>query len=447
MKSVKRTKKDIIIAAVFGAVAFCFCAGWILFNPQRPLPDPTLYEGIGANLAQGNGYSFDEKPPFRPELTRTPFLPFLISLLYRITGRSPEAVLWMNACLIALAAAAAYLTALKLFKDRPQAVCGTSVLLLTPPFTGAANNILTEPPAMLLMVTVVGLLLDWKKRAHGPRALLHAGILGALLAASALNRTSMILMVLAAALYVTVVALKGRVKKGAAWLTVVVFGVTLGVPVLAWSARNASLGLSFTPAPIGLYASRVFDMKRYSKVVFEPGQKVPKVNRAYFLHWKKRYGPDKLKELEHENKVWFENWRAEHGDRILKSMPARFIGLFSFFRTTIYPPWPASKDRAMREKMRVLSRTLWIFAAVGMLVAWRNRAARYLFIIPVLGILIVHLPSVCHERYVFPLFPIHMTYCGVALLFLWRNTVRRLFLRLRIGRGEQQHLDNGNKAP
>jgi hypothetical protein len=431
MKSLKKTKKDIIIAAVFGAIAFCFCAGWILFNPQRPLPDPTLYEGIGANLAQGNGYSFDEKPPFRPELTRTPFLPFLISILYRITGRSPEAVLWMNGCLIALSCALAYLLALRLFNDRPQAVCGTSVLLLTPPFTGAANNILTEPPAMLLMVIIAGLLLDWKKRAHGSRALLHAGISGALLAALALNRTSMILMVLVAALYIVVVSLKGRFKNGAAWLTVAVFSITLGTPVLAWSARNASLGLPFTPAPIGLYASRVFDMKRYSDVLLDSGQKVPRVNRAYFMHWKKHYGPDKLKELEHENKVWFENWRAEHNDRILKSLPTRFIGLFSFFRTTIYPPWPASMDRAMREKMRVLSRILWVFATLGMLIAWRNRAARYLFIIPVLGILVVHLPSVCHERYVFPLFPIHMTYCGVTLLFLWRNIAQKLFLRRR----------------
>ena len=415
------TKRDWIVAAVFAATAFAMCGGWILYNPQEPLPDPTLYEGIGANLAAGNGYSFDVKEPYRPELTRTPFLPFLISLLYRVIGRVPAAVLWMNAVMIAAAAALAYGLALRLFKDRTQAICGVAVLVLTPPFTGSANNILTEPPAMLLMPLAAWLLLDWKKRIAEPRAPLHGAVLGLVLTMLALNRTSMILMVLAAAVYVAAVTLRGRFRRLGAWLTLAAFGITLGAPVLAWSARNASLGLSFSPAPIGLYASRVLDMKRYSDVILDPGQRVPKVNRDYFLHWKRHYGPGRLKELEHENRVWFENWRAEYGDRIVSSLPDRFIGLFSFFRTTIFPPWPGHMDRAMRAKMRIWSRVLWITALLGMLISWKNRAARYLFILPVLGIIIVHLPTVCHERYVFPLFPIHLTFCGVTLVYLARK--------------------------
>ena len=96
---------------------FALAGYWIVTNPQHPLPDPTLYEGIGANLATGNGYSFDETPPYRPELTRTPFLPFLISVLYLIIGRHSEAVLWMNAVWIGLAVALGYLLALRLFNN------------------------------------------------------------------------------------------------------------------------------------------------------------------------------------------------------------------------------------------------------------------------------------------------------------------------------------------
>ncbi len=421
MKNRTYSRIDYIAAACFAAVAFAFSAGWILWNPQRALPDPTLYEGIGANLAAGNGYSFDIQPPYRPELTRTPFLPFVISVLYRVTGRLPVAVLWMNAVLIALSAGLAYLLAIRVFKDRAVALSGTGILVLIPPFTGTANNILTEPAAMVLMPGIALLLLDWPRRATGKRAWVHAAVLGALLAALALNRTSMIIMVLAAALYVSVILLRGRLRESSAWLAAVVFCATLGTPVLAWSARNASLGLSFSPAPIGLYASRVFDMKRYADVLLDPGQKVPKVNKDYFLHWKRHYGPDQLKVLENENKRWFEQWRQEHGDRIWTSLPDRFIGLFSFFRTTIYPPWPGSVDHAMRAKMRVLSRILWLLALSGFIIAWKNRAARYLFLIPVLGILIIHLPTVCHERYVFPLFPIHMPFIGVTFVFLWRR--------------------------
>ncbi len=423
-------KSDLVIAGAFFVVAFVFSGAWILFNPQEPLPDPTLYEGIGANLAAGNGYSFDVKPPYRPELTRTPFLPLLISLLYRVVGREPQAVLWMNAVFIAFAAGLAYLLALRLFRNRAQALCGAVVLVLTPPFTGSANNILTEPPAMLQMAVIAHLLLGWKERAKGRRAILHAFILGAVLATLALNRTSMIVMILAAAVYVIAVALKGRLKSKSAWLCAAVFSAALGTPVLMWSARNASLGLSFSPAPIGLYASRVLDMKRYADVLLDPGEKQPKVNRDYFLHWKRHYGPEQLKALERENKLWFENWRKEHSDRILSSLDERFIGLFSFFRTTIFPPWPGSVDHAMRAKMRIWSRTLWLFAFAGMLLARRNRAARFLFLIPVLGILIVHLPTVCHERYVFPLFPIHLTFTGVALVYLWQKSFGLLFRKV-----------------
>lgn len=427
MEPITRTQNDYIAAGIFFTVAFLFCAGWILFNPQQPLPDPTLYEGIGANLAAGNGYSFDIKPPYRPELTRTPFLPFLISLLYRVTGRLPTAVLWMNAVLIAFSAGLSYLLALKLFKDRAIALLGTAILVLIPPFTGSANNMLTEPPAMLQMVGIAWLLLDFKQRADGKRPQLHGAILGACLATLALNRTSMIIMVLAASLYVIVTLLKGRLHSWTHWTAALVFSVILGAPVLAWSARNASVGLSFTPAPIGLYASRVLDMKRYSDVLLDPGEQVPRVNKDYFLHWKRHYGPDQLIVLERENKVWFENWAKDHGDRIITSLPDRFIGLFSFFRTTIYPPWPGSVDQAMRVKMRLLSRTLWLLAFAGMVIAWKNRAARYLFILPVLGILIIHLPTVCHERYVFPLFPLHMPFIGVTILFLWRRSIGRIF--------------------
>ncbi len=412
-------KPNFIIATMFAAVAFLFCAGWIVLNPQRPLPDPTLYEGIAANLASGNGYTFDIEPPYRPEITRTPFLPFVISLLYRVIGRNPDAVLWMNAIFISFAAGLAYFLALRLFKDRVMAVTGTAILVLTPPFTGSANNILTEPLAMLQTVAAALLLLGWKERSKSSRSVLHGLLLGILLATFILNRSSVIVMVLVAAVYVVAIALNKRWKNWPAWLTAGAFSMALSLPVLAWSARNAAIGLAFSPAPIGLYASRVFDIKRYSKPVFDPyNQVTPAVNDEYFLHWQLRYGPEELIALEKENKRWFEQWRVENGDQILTSLPKRFLGLFSFFRTTIYPPWPNKMDWIMRIIMRGMSRVLWILALTGFLIERHNRAAKYIFLIPILSILAIHLPTVCHERYVFPLFPVHMPFVGVAIVAL-----------------------------
>jgi hypothetical protein len=178
-----------------------------------------------------------------------------------------------------------------------------------------------------------------------------------------------------------------------------------------------------------MYASRVFDIKRYKEHVLEKGEEIPAVNKRYFLHWKKRYGPDQLKELEAENRLWFENWRVAHSDRIVKSLPHRLLGLFSYFRNSIYPPWPGHKDREMRGKMRILARSLWLLALIGLAITWKNRTARYIFIVPVLGLIAVHVPTVCHARYTFPILPLLMPYGGVTLFAVWRVTFGRLFAK------------------
>jgi hypothetical protein len=431
----KQKLKYSVAAGLFVAT-FSLSGYWIVTNPQQPLPDPTLYEGIGANLALGNGYSFDISPPYRPEITRMPFLPVLISILYQFTGRSPQAVLWMNAVWIGLAVALGYLLALRIFENQAVAITGGLIAFLTPPVTGAANNILTEPVAMLQLTGAAWLVLDWPKRFFARLAPLHAGLLGLLLASLVLNRAAMTPIALAVGAYVCWTTLKTRWRLLPAWITVGVFSVLLGAPVLAWSARNALVGLSFSPAPVGLYASRVFDMKRHREHLLEEGERLPRVNRQYFLHWKKHYGPDELIELDRKNREWFEKWRSEHGDRIIASMPARFITLFSFFRNSIFPPWPLHKNQQNREKMRWVSRTLWSLSLLGLIVSWRNRRARYIWLVPIVSLVVMHVPTVCHARYMFPLMPLLMPYGGVALVWGWRKTVGRLIARRNSNSGE-----------
>jgi 4-amino-4-deoxy-L-arabinose transferase-like glycosyltransferase len=405
MKMGKLKKHEVIASAVLFALTFGLSGYWIVANPQKPLPDPTLYEGIGANLAEGNGYSFDDSPPYRPELTRTPFVP----------------VLWMNAVFIGLAVSIAYLTARELFKDRKAALAGGIIAFLTPPVTGSANNILTEPSAMLLIAVIAKLLLTWPKMRQTRMGPLFAALLGLLLACLVLDRTSMTPVALIAATYITVSGLWGKWRSATAWISTVVLTATLGAPVLSWSKRNASLGLPFSPAPIGMYASRIFDMKRYKEHLLEPRQKLPAINKRYFLHWKRRYGPDELFKLEKENKEWFEKWYAEHSDRVWKSMPYRLIGLFSFFRNSIYPPWPHEKDQEMREKMRWVSRALWLLSIAGLALSWRNRQARWIWLGLVCPLVVVHMLTVCHSRYMFPLLPLLMPYGGVTIIWIWNK--------------------------
>jgi hypothetical protein len=267
---------------------------------------------------------------------------------------------------------------------------------------------------MLQVVVCVWFILDWPKRMERASAPFHAALLGLLLASVVLNRSSMTPAVLIAGAYIVIVNLRGRWRQPLVWVNVLLFSLLLGAPVLHWSARNASLGLSFSPAPIGMYASRVFDIKRHREYLLNPGERIPRVNKLYFLHWKRHYGPEELMELEARNKEWFEKWFEENSDRVISSAPYRFLALYSAFRNSIFPPWPIEKDRENREIMRWISRGLWTLSLLGLILCWNNRAARWIWLILVVPLTMVHLMTVCHERYVFPLLPLLMTYGGVV---------------------------------
>ncbi len=192
--------------------------------------------------------------------------------------------------------------------------------------------------------------------------------------------------------------------------------------MISWSARNASVGLPFSPAPIGLFASRVFDMGRHSRHVLDRGQKRPEVNRLYFLHWKRHYGPKRLLQLEAKNKKWFMEWYDENSVRVLRSLPGRFLALFSSYRNSIYPSWPDAWGYTMERLLRGVSRTLWLCSFVGLLLIWHRRQARWVWLVCVIPLTVVHVFTVCHERYVFPLLPLLISYTGVMLVHIRRNT-------------------------
>ena len=117
-------------AIAVAALGFALSGFWIVTNPQRPTPDAALYEGIAANLAAGNGFSYDREPPHRPEITRTPFLPAWTAALFAVFGRDTAPVLWANALLIALALALGYAVAVELFRDRAAALGGALLAAL-----------------------------------------------------------------------------------------------------------------------------------------------------------------------------------------------------------------------------------------------------------------------------------------------------------------------------
>jgi len=405
-------------AGLLFAVSFALSAAWISINPQDrnpKRPDEILFEGIAANLAAGNGFSFDDAPPFRPEITRAPLLPALGATVYAVAGRDRKALLWLGAILVALAVAASYLVARRLLGSEGLAHAGAWAVCLTPQVSGSANAFLTEAPAMLQVVAVAWAVLSWPSWRESRRAPLAAGAVGLLLASLVLNRPNLSVFVLVVAGWMAWTCLRKRWRDPHGWIAVLALGVFLGAPVLGWSARNASLGLSFTPMGVGKGAGYVYEVARYRDILLEEGDRLPaRAQREFWSHYRRRLGPAELIALDRENMAWFEDWFASRSGRVLAATPARLLGLFSQDRVSTYrQPWPYDSEEWWGGLVRWLSRLSWLLSAAGVVASWRTAKARWLWPVAVGSTVLLALLSACNPRYLTPLLPLAMPYAVV----------------------------------
>ena len=219
--------------------------------------------------------------------------------------------------------------------------------------------------------------------------------------------------------------MRDRQRSSRAWIAVASLAVTLGAPVLAWSARNASLGLDFSPAPVGASASRVYDIQRYRDHLLDPKERLPRVNARYWSHWKRPLGPEELVELDRKNGEWLDRFLEERSDRVLAAAPHRLLGLFSSFRISIWPPWDGARcDRVMWPIVKWISRALWLLSLAGLALTARRRFALWIWVVPVATLSAVHVLTVCNPRYMIPLMPLLFPYGGAAIMGVW-GSVRR----------------------
>jgi 4-amino-4-deoxy-L-arabinose transferase-like glycosyltransferase len=421
---IERLKIAILFLVAFALSAYFVTTG-IGFNPRRQ-PDAALFEGVAVNLAAGHGYSYDVRPPYRPELTRSPLLPAVAAVVYKAFGPDPQNVFWMNAVLIALSVALGYLVALRLFGDERAAWVGACIMCLTPQVSGSADSFLSEPLAMFLLVLAVHLLLrveDWRDRAWEAPALLGLGLV---LAGLILARSNFTVPVIVATGWLAFAVFRPRWTKVRAWAAILAFCIGLGAPVLAWSARNASVGLAFAPMPAGGAASYVYETKRFADHILDPDEQVPMVNRKYWSHYRKHLGPAEIIQIEKQNRAWFKGVLRRHWGRILLATPWRVVNLFSNPLVCVYDqPWANDLDEWVMPRLIWVSRVLWLLSLAGLVVVWRRKEARWVWLGTV-GILVpFHLLTVCHYRYSTSLLPLAMPYCGVAVMAFWRWSARR----------------------
>ena len=63
------------------------------FDVATITPDAVQYDRIAKNIAFGNGFSLEDKAPYKPTMFREPLYPYFLSLIYKIFGHKSFAVL------------------------------------------------------------------------------------------------------------------------------------------------------------------------------------------------------------------------------------------------------------------------------------------------------------------------------------------------------------------
>lgn len=419
---------------VLAVVSFALSALWLVCWPNTYMgSDATLYEGISANLAAGHGYTYDLAEPFRPEITTRPFLAYLGGALYWLFGRHPQVLYWFNALWIAGAVALSHRLARRLFDDERAAWIGGWIVCLAPQVSGAAPSFLTEASAMFQVVAGAYLLVCWEERrnAKGLGPILWAAGTGLLLASLMLSRPNFTLAILAGSVWFGLTALRGRWSQWSGWLACVAFGAALGAPVLGWSARNASLGLGFTPVGAGAGVSYVLETERFRAGILEPRERIPASNKRYWERPKNRLGPEALVAIDQENLAWFKKLWARRHWAIIAATPRRLLHLFSNPNANAYrQAWSVQIEWLVKPLMTGYARTLWLLTAVGALALGGRPVARRLWMVTLGGMVIFHALTVCNPRYLTAVIPLLGPYAAVGLLALarlpgrWRARIR-----------------------
>ena len=211
-------------------------------QPERFMdrPDSTEYVALAANLLDGHGFSQAPRPPYEPDLRRTPLYPAVLAAAFAAGGRSPRvaAVLGVAIGLVTLVVLGAAT------KPGGWRMAAASVGLAASDLTSLAYHqmALTETMFALLLLSAVSLLLV--RPARVPIGL----SVGVLLGCATLCRPIAVALAPGLLLFY---AWRARSGWRAALGEYLVLNVASGVVIGAWVLRNVATAGVLTLTAMG----------------------------------------------------------------------------------------------------------------------------------------------------------------------------------------------------
>jgi len=89
-----------------------------VFDVATITPDAVQYNRIAKNIAFGNGFSLEDKFPYRPTMFREPLYPYFLSLIYKVFGYKNFAVLIVQSAIHGISSVLTLILGTMLFNRR-----------------------------------------------------------------------------------------------------------------------------------------------------------------------------------------------------------------------------------------------------------------------------------------------------------------------------------------
>jgi hypothetical protein len=120
-------------------------------------PDSWGYQALAENLLAGRGYTWDERPPYTPNVYRPPGMPVLLAVLYHFTGVAVQHAILLQLAFSTLTLGITYWLVRVLGFPTTTALTAAALLAVDPVTIYYSNLLLTEVYSALM--AVLGLVL------------------------------------------------------------------------------------------------------------------------------------------------------------------------------------------------------------------------------------------------------------------------------------------------
>ena len=225
----------------------CFYRLWLFGVPIELSGDAAnRYHPLAVNLSQGNGFSLDTEPPFKPNIFDVPGYPGLLAGMYLLGFHSFRELYCVHLLMEVISIVLVSLTAFRLSGSRFLSLMTAMIATICPFVASIGHNAMAEPLAMMLTSLLIFMLSGILRETepHLIRWLLPGVISGLLIL---VRVDSYPLVALLVVIVVWSVYLKNAEYRSYRRATIAVcfFFVSVMVTLIPWMIRNYSITKQF----------------------------------------------------------------------------------------------------------------------------------------------------------------------------------------------------------